>query len=348
MWVEAFVVATLPSVRAVERGIPLRIIVLVAACFLAACTDDEPSGRSSIHDGGGADECRAQPGATALCLQFEPEAITPEAELGLDERGTLNIEVFDRPNTPGGAAASVIALYDATLPSGSDAELSLAHLPHHTVVLTDPPSIVYVRALFFDNEGFSETGALTWGTWLGGMDLQRGIVEDTSLVPVTLQAGEMTPVQIPLRALRRLSVSVTTSATPLGDGEGALSVVASPVAALPPNVPTFGYGIDPCVDVTRGPQTVEMILLGSGKFYVTGYFDDLGIQTPGAIPPGTLLSLRNVDYSTGQATYDDVTVGDTQYAASLAIDLGYVTAFPGDPSSIGPNSCADLGLPGTP
>lgn len=346
MWVEALIVATQAFGRAVGRICASSALL----CFIAACTSDDAVSGSPVRDAGDADECRAPTGTTALCLEFEPEVITPEAEPGLDERGSLEIDVFDRPNTPGGAAAPSLALYEVTLPSGADAgrELSLSHLPRHTVVLTDPPSVVYVRALFFDNEGFSETGGLTWGTWLGGMDLRRGIVEDTSLIPVPVPPGEMTTVQVPLRALRRLSVTVTTSVTPLGDGEGALSVVASPIAALPPNVPTFGYGIDPCVDVTRGPQTVEMILLGSGKFYVTGYFDDLGIQTPGAVPPGTLLSLRNVDYSTGQATYDDVMVGDTQYAASLAIDLGYITEFPGDPSSIGPNSCADLGLPGTP
>jgi hypothetical protein len=285
-----------------------------------------------------------------LCLTFQPEVVAPEAEPGLDQRGSLNVQLFDRANTPIGSAAAAVALYDRTLPAGADAgrELALADLPGVGFVLTEPPPTVYVRALFFDHEGFGENGGFTWGTWLGGLDLSRGLVEDTSLVAVPIQDGQVTTVDLPLRALRRLSATVTTSVTPLGDGEGALSVVASPIAALPPNTPTFGYGIDPCVDVTRGAQVVEMILLGSGKFYVTGYFDDLGIRTPGEIPPGTLLSLRYVDFPSGQATYDEVTVGEQQYSAKVSIDLGFVTDFTGDPSAIGPNSCRDLGLPGTP
>lgn len=345
-----------PGARVQSVELTTWIAGSVLACTLAGCTGSGDRARASRdaskpdEAGTSAEGCHPPAGATALCLTFKPESITPEAEPGLDERGFLNVEVFDRPNTPLGAMAASIALVDRTLPGGADAgvEIALTDLPQAMIVLEDPPPTVFVRTLFFDSGGFGPTGGFNWGTWVGGFDLSRGLTEDITLVPIPLTAGDVTMVDVPLRALRRLTATVTTSAKPLGDGEGALSVVASPVAALSPNAPTYGYGIDPCVDVTRGPQTVGMILLGSGKFYVTGYFDDLGIKTPGQVPPGTLLSVRYGDPSMGQATYDAVTVGEEQYSAAISIDLDFVTAFSGDPSAIGPNSCKDLGFPGTP
>jgi hypothetical protein len=298
----------------------------------------------------GIDGCQAPEGATALCLTFSPESITAEASPGLDQRGYLTLQVFDTPAPPGGAVTSATALYDRTFPADFETggEVALADLPERTVVFSDAPPTVYVRALFFDHGGVDEYGGLRWGTWLGGLDLARGIVEDTGLFPVRLTPGQVTTHAVPLTAMRRLSVTVTTSATPVGDGEGALSVVASRVEGLPPQAPTHGYGIQPCVDLAEGPQTVEMVLLGSGTFFVTGFFDDLGIETPGEVPPGTLLSLRDFDPSTGDATFDRVTFLEDQYSARLSIDLGFVTDFRGDPSTIGPNSCADLGFLGAP
>jgi hypothetical protein len=326
------------------------------AVVCAACTGGSDAAASRVGPDsaacvGGcshpADGCHPPAGVTALCLEFEPEAVVAEAEPGLDEHGSLFVQIFDTPNPPGGAAASAVALYERTVPAdaASGVEIALSDLPVPTIVLADSTSTVYLRALFFDHGGFNQFGGIAWGTWLGGLDLSRGLVNDTTLVPVSVTPGGVTTVSVPLTALRRLTATVTTSVKPLGDGEGALSVTASPIQALSPNAPTYGYGIDPCVDVTKGPQTVEMILLGSGKFYVVGYFDDLGIQTPGSIPPGTLLSLRDVDISTGSGTYDEIMVAADQYSGKIAIDLGYVTEFRGSPSAVGPNSCADLGLP---
>ena len=124
--------------------------------------------------------------------------------------------------------------------------------------------------------------------------------------------------------------------------------MASRVEVLPPAAPTYGYGIDPCVDVTRGPQTVDMLLIGSGTFFVAASFEDLGVETPGAMPPGTLLSIHDVDPLTGKGTFERITVDEKTYSASVLLDLSYVSPFNGDPSVLGPNSCADLGLPGTP
>jgi hypothetical protein len=151
-----------------------------------------------------------------------------------------------------------------------------------------------------------------------------------------------------MTALRRLSATVTTSVAPLGDGVGALSVFASRVAVLPPQAPTWGYGIDPCVDVTTGPETVEMFVIGSGTLYVAASFEDFRFENPGGMPPGTLISLHDFDPTTRTGTFDEVVFAADQYAATVALDLAAMSPFDGDPAALGPNSCKDLGLPGEP
>lgn len=296
------------------------------------------------------DGCRVPPDATALCLTFLPERVAPRDEPGLDQRGFLTLEVFDTPSPPAGKARSAAALYRRTVPVDSDSggEIALTDLPEPTVLLNDGLSEVYLLAQFFDNARVSGDVNISWGTWLGGLDLRNGLSEDLSLSPIPLVTGGVTRHQVALTALRRLTVTVTASVAPLGDGEGGLSVVASRLEGLPPRVPTDGYGIDPCVDMTRGPQTVEVGLIGSGSFFVTAFFDDLGIETPGEMPPGTLLSVGDFDPGTARGTYDQVTLADDQYAAELSVDLGTVIDLRGDPTALGPNSCADLGLPGAP
>jgi hypothetical protein len=313
----------------------------VVGLALVACG----GGGADAGDPASSDPCRARPGAAVLCLTFSPEAVAPESEPGLDARGFLRVDVFDSASPPAGAAASRGLLEQQTFPEDFEhgGEISLAELPNVTVVLADPPAVVYVQSLFFDNGT-----QFNWGTWFGGMDLGSGLEEQAVLEPVSLARDRVTEHDLPLAALRRLTATVTTSATPLGDGEGALSVFASRVEQLPPAAPTFGYGIDPCVDVTRGAQTVEMFLVGSGTFFVAASFEDLGIETPGGMPPGTMLSVRDVDLDTGTGRFDAVTLEPRQYTAKIGLDLGFVSPFDGDPDLLGPNSCVDLGLPGPP
>jgi hypothetical protein len=304
--------------------------------------------------------CEAAPGATALCLTFSPEPIAPESDPALDTRGFLRVEVFEGPT------ASSSVRFRKTYPDDFErgGELSIGELPDVGVVLPAPLPAVFVRALFFDHSQRGPDGQVSgrpaspglpegqpkidWGTWLGGQDLSYGIAGTSSLSPVELAEGETTKHDLPLVALRRVTATVTASVTPLGDGEGALSVFASRVDVLPPAAPTFGYGIDPCIDVNRGPHTVEMFLAGSGAFFVAASFEDLGLETPGKMPPGTLLTLHDFDPDTGAGTFDRITVEAEQYAASVSLDLASISPFPGDPSVLGPNSCADLGLPGPP
>jgi hypothetical protein len=174
------------------------------------------------------------------------------------------------------------------------------------------------------------------------MDLSNGFSRTSTLMPVHLD-GHGTTRDVPLVAMRRVAVTVTSSATTLGDGEGSLSVTFSRVEQLPPEAATYGYGIDPCVDLKRGPATIDVAVVGSGQFYVAGFFDDLGIQTPGRTPPGTLLSVRDPDLDTGTGRFDRMTLAPEQYSGDVAIDLGYVVPLPVDAGVPGPNSCRDLG-----
>ena len=304
-------------------------------------------------DSGGSDTVASTPDAAALgcrgasdtllCLSFIPEPIAPEPEPALDLRGFLRVEVFEGP-TP---ASRVLDRQTFPDDFASGGETSIAELPEVGVRLEGAPAAVFARALFFDHAAYDPDGVprIDWGTWLGGDDLSYGIGGTGELPPVPLSAGRVTMHEMPLIALRRLTATVTTSVKPLGDGEGALSVFASRIEQLPPAAPTYGYGIDPCVDVNRGPHVVEMFLVGSGTFFVAASFEDLGIATPGRMPPGTLLSLQGFDPETNAGTFDRIVVGAEQYAAAVSLDLGSMSPFPGDPSMLGPNSCADLGLP---
>jgi hypothetical protein len=316
----------------------------VAALALVAC--ESGSEASTGSPDAAVQGCHPTPGRTALCLKFTPEAIAAETEPALDTNGFLQVEVFDGP-TP-----SSRQLYRRTFPDdfANGGEIAIAELPEVSVDLADSPTAVFVRALFFDHAANGPDGEprIDWGTWLGGDNLSYGIAGTSALSPVPLAEGQVTMHEVPLVALRRLTATVTASAKPLGDGEGALSVFASRIEELPPAAPTYGYGIDPCVDVNRGAHTVEMFLLGSGTFFVAASFEDLGIETPGRMPPGTLLSLHDFDSAANTGTFDRITVAEEQYAAAVLLDLASMSPFPGDPSVIGPNSCADLGLPGPP
>jgi hypothetical protein len=338
---------------------------LLALAMVACAGDDQPtaagagaarptgaSGSSASSGGstGAVDASGREAGAsTALRLTFSPEAITPEADPGLDEMGYLQIQVFDTPNPPAGDAASTIALHEEVTPSDfqTGGLISLAELPTPTVAIPGSLSVVYVRALFVDNAltAARRVGVLpvTWGTWFGGVDVSKGFTQTATLTPVPITPGQTTVHDVPLVAMRRVAVTVTASARPAGDGEGSLSVAATRVEMLPPRVQVYGYGIEPCVDLKSGPRTIDVDVVGSGTFFVAGFFDDLGIQTPGKMPPGTMLSVRDVHLSAGTGTFDRLVLAPGQYSSALSIDLGFVVPLPRDAGAPGPNSCRDLG-----
>lgn len=326
---------------------------VLALGLLCGCTGARAPGGGSEKDAGedarwATDAAQLDPAhSKALTLRFAPEEIAPESDPGLDQLGFFQLQVFARPDPPSGAAASAFALHEEVLPHDfeSGGRIALSEIPTLTVRVPDSFPAVFVRALFLDHASPAALSArgLDWGTWFGGVDASNGFVQNAELTPVPLDASPATDHVVPLFALRRVEVTVTTSARLVGDGEGALSVAASRVEALPPRAATFGYGIKPCVDLKRGPVVIDIGVLGSGMFFIAGFFDDLGITTPGQIPPGTLLSARDVNYDTGSATLDPLVLRADQYSAALSIDLGLVTPLPGN-AAPGPNSCHDLGF----
>jgi hypothetical protein len=161
-------------------------------------------------------------------------------------------------------------------------------------------------------------------------------------MPVTLQPGQGNAVDIPLVALRKLDVTVHTSATPIGDGQGPLGVVVvndSDPAKKPPPV---GAATMKCADVTNGDLHLTGFFVGAGKHWVTGLLKDISLA--GDFPPGSLAAL-----SKSGSTYTipaSFTAPRTAYTASVTIDLSFVVPYPADAGTPPPNSCADLGITG--
>lgn len=325
------------------------VAILVGASTLSACggngsttgTLADAGVRAPVDAGSGAPVDAAVTTAP-LRLSFSAEDVTPESEPGLDGKGTLLVQVFDSPTPPANAPGAVLG--EGALPADAlgGGEVSVLALPDLTLALRDPPATVYVRAVFFD-QGPTATGGFGAGTWLGGEDLSAGFSRTAPLLPVRLAGAGDAPHVITLTALRRVRVTVTRSVAPIGDGQGSLSVTASRDALLPPRAATFGYGIDPCVDLARGDPVVDIGVVGAGSFWIAAFFDDLGLQTPGAMPPGTMVSVRNVNLTTGEGTFDRLVLAPSQYSAAITVDLGYVLPLPRGSGPLGPNSCVDLG-----
>lgn len=203
------------------------------------------------------------------------------------------------------------------------------------------PSTVYVRAVFVDNPAAVAEDDLdiTWGVWVGGLDLSNGLTDDVPLTPVTIEVGQGNLVKVPLTALRKLDVTVSSTASPEGNGQGPLSVIA-----LDTEVPTdesnaFGIAEVPCADVSGG-QEVELsgFVLGTGPYWVAGMLRDL--NTEGDLPPG---SLAAIDFSGASPVIPvQLTYGETDYVVSVAIDLTHVQPVPGDAGTPDVLSCDDI------
>jgi hypothetical protein len=278
---------------------------------------------------------------TALCLRFSPETIVPRADKALDEWGVLVVQVFDTPNPPD-KNASQVALAERVLPanSASGGEIALSALRPMRLVHAFP-STVYVRAFFVDNpDVLAQGNKIAWGVWVGGVNLADGIQKNEPLLPVPLEVGRGNLLDLTLTALRRLDVTVKTTATPIGDGQGKLDVIAvdKPDPGKKPAV--FGSASTPCADVTAGDVTLTGVVVGDGPYYVTGVLNDLG--TPGDLPPGSLVSLEPTDG--GFQIPTELTYGKGNYRPSVTIDLNYVVPLGADAGTPGPNSCRALGI----
>src|SRR5262249_493071 len=121
-------------------------------------------------------------------------------------------------------------------------------------------------------------------------DLANGLVKDTPLKAVTLTAGSSTTITITMTALRRWHVTLTRSATPLGNAQGAADLIATPDQVPGQNSKLFGSGRNDCAKMT-GTQTAEVngFIFGNGPYYGIALLNDYG--TNGGLPPGSLTSL---------------------------------------------------------
>jgi hypothetical protein len=159
------------------------------------------------------------------CLVFNPEAIRFEAAPELDGKGTLLVRVFDT-DVPGPTTHTLAEVVYPPQADGGAREVSVNELP--SLEVDGLPETVYVFAVFADNPAYLElAGGLTYGTFVGGLNLASGLQPTPGFRPVSLPAGVGTVVDMKLTAMRRFTSEVTVAldgGAPLGDGEGPLSV----------------------------------------------------------------------------------------------------------------------------
>jgi hypothetical protein len=251
--------------------------------------------------------------------------------------GILVVQVFDNA-TPAQSAPDQ-KLAEQIVP-GVNEEISVDALP--MVRFEEAfPETVYLRAVFLDNKAALAPDGEGWGAWLGGQDLSNGVVTPQPILPLSVAQGSAQDVDVPLVALRRLSVQLNLEITPRGDGEGPLLVTAFRTATPTTGTPLFGIAGAACAKAAPGPVSVTGYLIGSGAFYLGALVNDLGAT--GSLPPGSLVSLDTSGPGGASRLPTRLAVAPTEYAASIDVPLNAMIPLPGDPM-IPPNSCADLGL----
>jgi hypothetical protein len=244
-------------------------------------TEAGPDGSS----GGVTCDPPADPTAAKLCLTFSPEQVDLiPGNPALDGSGELYVFVYDTP-TPGAATEPLAAI--APYPTTQN----VYDLPQ--LDIDGLPETVYIETMFLDNPSPDSGPSLRPGMFLGGLNLNSGLVPPPPLRPVALTAGQGTIVEQRLTALRmfqaQMALSPTDPPTPEDDGQGPFMVGVfaqrSPVGAF-----LFGGALGGCVDVTAGPVEVTGLFFknspGPMDFYFGGQVDDFnagGIPAPGAL-----------------------------------------------------------------
>ena len=274
---------------------------------------------------------------TAMCVTLAPESITPQSDPALDEKGVFLLEVFDTP-TPPQKDASSVALIERVVPANpGTGEVSLSAIPMQRLVGT-LPAVVYVRAVFVDNPArLAQGAAFGWGAWVGGIELGDGFQDKEPILPVKVTVGQGNALTLQLVALRRLTVKVHASATPVGDGQGPLTAVVAGGADAAKKPPAFGLARAACADISKD-VTLTGFVIGKGPYWITGVLNDLGL--PGDLPPGALAAL---DVTATAVTIPQMlTYAAGDYTPTASIDLSYVVPLTADAGGVPPNSCADL------
>lgn len=288
----------------------------------------------------------------ALCVHYTHDNVTFNVnEAGLDGQGILVVEVFDTPTPDDGKDGGtktqpIAALAYPSQPDGGAPNLaSISTLPMQRFDAL--PTTVYVRTIFVDNLAIlGGNKELTWGAWIGGIDLSGGLKQTLPIETVQLTAGQGTSITQHLTALRRLRVHVTLASgtTPLDDGQGPLEFVVWDTQTPDVNTPAiFGLGTRRCADVTGTGAIVEGFVLGTGDRYISAQLDDYNI---GKDPrPGAIDSIQVDDGGAPKIPdANKITVGAQQYALQHAVELNSVEAV-GDAGTPAPYACpaADAG-----
>jgi hypothetical protein len=194
---------------------------------------------------------------------------------------------------------------------------------------------------FFDDAGASASDELlSPGSWYGGVDLSGGVFENRGLLPLPIKRGAVQTAPIGLVALRALSVTVTASAKPLGDGEGPMVLIVRSDPNAQRNAPLLSLGGLECANVADMPTTVVIPLIArGGTYYVAGFLNDLGFDSE--IAPGELTAMK-VDTDAGTAVFPaKLVLAQRDYTPSVSIDLSFRLSPPSD-GVIPPNSCRDI------
>jgi hypothetical protein len=283
-------------------------------------------------DGGGGDSgptCAPPTDSTksALCIVIAPEAITFLANANLDGKGFLAVDVHDVANPDAPDGAPIPALQAVTFPSldaGPDAALFDLSTPAPTIRFDGLPATVYPRVVFVDSVG---TQKATAGWWLGGYDLSNGIGDTVLLKQVTLTPGKGTTVTIDLTALRLLRVTLTRSATPIGNAQGPANFAVISDQIPGSGTKAFGLGNSACGKVD-GTNTAEVngFVIGKGPYYVFAQVDDFGIG--GFLPSGALASLEIVDGGLQNPASSQITYAANAYSITKTIDLDITVPRP--------------------
>jgi hypothetical protein len=278
----------------------------------------------------GAGSCAgpSDPTRSSVCVTLAPEAITLRPDdPQLDGKGVLYLAAYDTPQPDGqNGSPDAVPVGIAIYPPDGQSLVSVNELP--TVRLDNLPPKIHLRALFFDNAEALANKEISWGVWLGNLDLSTGFTNDPKQLPgLDLAPGAGVPVSIPLLALRRFDVTVSVGAgvKPLDDAQGPLAWITTRQSTIIDNLPFFGVSPTTCTKLGAGTAVVSGFVAGPGDHYVLAHLDDFGQK---AYDPGTLTNLTVVGDAYAIPEVNRVTVGATDYRASHDLALSAVIPVP--------------------
>jgi hypothetical protein len=265
----------------------------------------------------------------ALCIAFTHDALSFLAsDPSFDGKGLLAVDVHDTPNPDAPDGGSLPALTGAVFPptDGGDAgEVDLSS-PLPTVRFDGlPATVVYPRAVFLDSRSTQKVGP---GWWLGGYDLTGGLRTPSLLRPVTLSAGVASTVTINLTALRALGVTLTRSATPIGNAQGPATVIVTQTPTPMDASTFFGIATAPCANLADAAAVANGFVFGSGPYYAVGFLDDFSADAASLLSPGSLTSLSYVDGALTSPPSAQLQYAAAAYVVQQTLDLDLVIPLP--------------------